>query len=210
LIEIILFIVDSGFSKHMIGNLKLLSNFVEKFLGTVKFGNDQIASILDYGDLYDIVTGLPKLNSSKIIFVLLVSWEKQNTYFLRSKDETPKVLIDFLKLIQRGLHAQSSVVTTADAPNQRQQQHTTPSTSTTIAADIPPLNIQTTPKTTSQAPTQASTVTLTENINQAETKKEYALVDEDEFINIFSTPVQERGETSSQYVDSSNMLTFYQ
>nr|GFA39261.1 putative ribonuclease H-like domain-containing protein [Tanacetum cinerariifolium] len=43
LVEIILFIVDSGCSKHMTGNLKLLTNFVEKFLGTVKFGNDQIA-----------------------------------------------------------------------------------------------------------------------------------------------------------------------
>ncbi|GJW51161.1 retrovirus-related pol polyprotein from transposon TNT 1-94 [Tanacetum coccineum] len=32
-------------------NLKLLTNFVEKFLGTVKFGNDQIAPILGYGDL---------------------------------------------------------------------------------------------------------------------------------------------------------------
>ncbi|GJT22147.1 putative ribonuclease H-like domain-containing protein [Tanacetum coccineum] len=51
LVEIILFIVDSGFSKHITGNLKLLSNFVEKFLGTVKFGNDQIAPILGYGDL---------------------------------------------------------------------------------------------------------------------------------------------------------------
>ncbi|GKA23166.1 retrovirus-related pol polyprotein from transposon TNT 1-94 [Tanacetum coccineum] len=35
----------------MTGNLKFLSNFVEKFLGTVKFGNDQIAPILGYGDL---------------------------------------------------------------------------------------------------------------------------------------------------------------
>ncbi|GJU35976.1 hypothetical protein Tco_1184330 [Tanacetum coccineum] len=51
LVEIILFIVDSVCSKHMTGNLKLLSNFVEKFLGTVKFGNDQIAPILSYGDL---------------------------------------------------------------------------------------------------------------------------------------------------------------
>ncbi|GKD43383.1 retrovirus-related pol polyprotein from transposon TNT 1-94, partial [Tanacetum coccineum] len=51
LVEIILFIVDSGCSKHMMGNLKLLSNFMEKFLGTVMFGNDQIALILDYGDL---------------------------------------------------------------------------------------------------------------------------------------------------------------
>nr|GFC29703.1 integrase, catalytic region, zinc finger, CCHC-type, peptidase aspartic, catalytic [Tanacetum cinerariifolium] len=51
LIEIVLLIVDSGCSKHMTGNLKLLINFVEKFLGTVKFGNDQIGPILRYGDL---------------------------------------------------------------------------------------------------------------------------------------------------------------
>nr|GFC82372.1 integrase, catalytic region, zinc finger, CCHC-type, peptidase aspartic, catalytic [Tanacetum cinerariifolium] len=35
----------------MTGNLKFLINFVEKFLGMVKFGNDQIAPILGYGDL---------------------------------------------------------------------------------------------------------------------------------------------------------------
>ncbi|GJX17635.1 retrovirus-related pol polyprotein from transposon TNT 1-94 [Tanacetum coccineum] len=40
LIKIILFIVDSGCSKHMTRNLKLLTNFVEKFLGTVKFRNN--------------------------------------------------------------------------------------------------------------------------------------------------------------------------
>ncbi|GKC42239.1 hypothetical protein Tco_1059961 [Tanacetum coccineum] len=51
LVEIILFIVDSGCSKRMTRNLKLLTNFVEKFLGMVKFGNDQIAPILGYGDL---------------------------------------------------------------------------------------------------------------------------------------------------------------
>nr|GFA30357.1 integrase, catalytic region, zinc finger, CCHC-type, peptidase aspartic, catalytic [Tanacetum cinerariifolium] len=51
LVEIVLFIVDSGCSKHMTGNLKLLINFVEKFLGTIKFGNDQIAPILGYEDL---------------------------------------------------------------------------------------------------------------------------------------------------------------
>ncbi|GKD97789.1 retrovirus-related pol polyprotein from transposon TNT 1-94, partial [Tanacetum coccineum] len=101
----------------------------------------------------------------------------------------------------------SSDVTTADAPN---QQHTTPSTSITVVADTPPLNIQTTPETISQSPTQAPTVTANENIIQAETNKEYAQVDEDEFINIFGTPVQERGETSSRYVESSNMHTFYQ
>nr|GFB50374.1 integrase, catalytic region, zinc finger, CCHC-type, peptidase aspartic, catalytic [Tanacetum cinerariifolium] len=43
-------IVDSGCSKHMTRNLKLLINFVEKFLGTIKFENEQIAPILGYGD----------------------------------------------------------------------------------------------------------------------------------------------------------------
>ncbi|GJV44587.1 integrase, catalytic region, zinc finger, CCHC-type containing protein [Tanacetum coccineum] len=35
----------------MAGNLSLLCNFVEKYLGTVRFGNDQFAPILGYGDL---------------------------------------------------------------------------------------------------------------------------------------------------------------
>ncbi|GJZ60274.1 hypothetical protein Tco_0616090, partial [Tanacetum coccineum] len=51
IIEIILFIVDSGCTKYMTGNLKLLINFVEKFLSTVWFGNDQFSLILGYGDL---------------------------------------------------------------------------------------------------------------------------------------------------------------
>ncbi|GKA35800.1 hypothetical protein Tco_0722291 [Tanacetum coccineum] len=48
--------------------------------------------------------------------------------------------------------SKSFVVPTADAPDQRQQQNTTSSTSKTIVADTPPLNIHTTPVTTSQAP----------------------------------------------------------
>nr|GEY12391.1 hypothetical protein [Tanacetum cinerariifolium] len=51
LVEIIIFIIDSWCSKHMTRNLKLLYNFVDKFLGLVKFGNDQITPILGYGDL---------------------------------------------------------------------------------------------------------------------------------------------------------------
>ncbi|GJW63888.1 retrovirus-related pol polyprotein from transposon TNT 1-94 [Tanacetum coccineum] len=35
----------------MTGNLSLLYNFVEKYLGTVRFNNDQFAPILGYGDL---------------------------------------------------------------------------------------------------------------------------------------------------------------
>nr|GEU28844.1 hypothetical protein [Tanacetum cinerariifolium] len=406
LIEIFLFIVDSGCSKHMTGNIKLLINFVEKFLGTMKFRNDQIAPIIGYGDLVqgaisikrvyyvkglnhnlfsvgqfcaadlevafwkststssqawlwhrrlsylnfdtinlllknDIVIGLPKLNfikyhlcsscelgkakrksfqtkttpSSKrrlqllhidlcgpmrvvsingkrYVLVIIDDYSRYTwTHFLRSRDETPEVLIDFLGLVHRGLHAQvrivrtnkgteflnktlhayfaskgilhqtyvarkpeqngsrayrvfnkrtrvivetihvnfdelpqmvsdhvssdpvpqcqrtelehdslnpgpryqenvphSSAVTTADAPNHRQQQNTTP------------LNTQTTPEPTCHVPTQAPTVISTENINQAEMIEENAQVKNDEFINIFCTPVQDQGETSLQQV----------
>nr|GFC13467.1 retrovirus-related Pol polyprotein from transposon TNT 1-94 [Tanacetum cinerariifolium] len=213
LIEIVLFIVDSGCSKHMTGNLKLLINFVEKFLGTVKFGNDQIAPILGYGDLVqgavtikrvyyveglnhnlfsvgqfcnadlevafrkstcfirdlkgndlltgsrgtdlysitlqstsspnpiclmakatssqawlwhrhlshlnfdtinllsknDIVVGLLKLNFIKDHICSSCELGKAKR---KSKDETPEVLIDFLRLVQRGLQAQVRVVRT--------------------------------------------------------------------------------------------------
>ncbi|GJS66591.1 retrovirus-related pol polyprotein from transposon TNT 1-94 [Tanacetum coccineum] len=51
IVQIILFIVDFGCTKHMTGNHKLLCNFVEKYLGTVRFGNDQFAPILGYGDM---------------------------------------------------------------------------------------------------------------------------------------------------------------
>nr|GEW59900.1 hypothetical protein [Tanacetum cinerariifolium] len=432
--KIILFIVDSGCSKHMTGNLKLLINFVEKFLGTVKFGNDQIAPILGYGDLVqgaitikrvyyveglnhnlfsvgqfcdadlevsfrkstcyirdlkgndlltatssqawlwhrhlshlnfdtinllsknDIVVGIPKIKfvndhlfsscelgkaKRKSFHTNFTPSSKRRLQLLymdlcgpMSKDKTPEVLIDFLGLVQRGLQAQnrtlveaartmlsaakvhlffwakaiatkkgnvcifvrystqsrayrvfnkrtrvivemihvnfdelpqmasdhvssdpahecqrmalehdslspgpqcqenvtqadktvttsneldllfslmfdellngsskvvskSSIVSTADAPNQLQH-HTTP------------LNTYTTSATTCQVLTQAPTVTSTENMNQAEMVKEYAQVENDDFINIFCTPVQDRGETSSRHVDSSNMHTFYQ
>nr|GEY74085.1 integrase, catalytic region, zinc finger, CCHC-type, peptidase aspartic, catalytic [Tanacetum cinerariifolium] len=40
-----------GCSKHMTGNLKLLINFIWKFLGTVHFGNDHVVAILGFSDL---------------------------------------------------------------------------------------------------------------------------------------------------------------
>ncbi|GJW18039.1 hypothetical protein Tco_0025475 [Tanacetum coccineum] len=49
-IQLVLWIVDSGCSKHMTGNLSLLRNFVEKFMGTVRFGNDHFTAITRYGD----------------------------------------------------------------------------------------------------------------------------------------------------------------
>ncbi|GJX27945.1 retrovirus-related pol polyprotein from transposon TNT 1-94 [Tanacetum coccineum] len=211
IVQLILFIVDSGCTKHMTGNISILCNFVEKYLGTVRFGNDQFALILDLqgndlltgnrgSDLYtislqettsstpiclmakasptqawlwhrrlshlnfdyinllskkDVVIGLPKLkyvkdqlcsscevskakrrsfktktvpslkgwlnllhmdlcgpmpvasiNGKKYILVIVDDYSRYTwTLFLRSKDETPEVLKDFLTMIQRNLQA---------------------------------------------------------------------------------------------------------
>nr|GEW86150.1 integrase, catalytic region, zinc finger, CCHC-type, peptidase aspartic, catalytic [Tanacetum cinerariifolium] len=50
IVQICLWIIDSGCSKHMTSNYVLLTNFVEKFLGTVRFGNNDFAMIAGYGD----------------------------------------------------------------------------------------------------------------------------------------------------------------
>ncbi|GKA72930.1 retrovirus-related pol polyprotein from transposon TNT 1-94 [Tanacetum coccineum] len=51
-VQIVLWYLDSGFSKHMTGDRSHLTNFVHKFLGTVKFGNDQVVKIMGYGDYH--------------------------------------------------------------------------------------------------------------------------------------------------------------
>ncbi|GJU96166.1 integrase, catalytic region, zinc finger, CCHC-type containing protein [Tanacetum coccineum] len=411
LVEIILFIVDSGCSKHITGNLKLLTNFVEKFLGTVKFGNDQIAPILGYEDMVqgsitikrvyyiaglnrnlfsvgqlrdadlevafrkstcyirdlkgndlltgsrgtdlysitlqdsktlnliclmaketssqawlwhrrlshlnfdtinlllknNIVNGLPKLKFVKdhlrnrtlveaartmlnAVKVPLFFWAEaiatacftQNrSLVIPQHEKTPYHIINARKPSVRFFHIFGSLcyivrdgenldkmkekgdacifigystqskayrvfnkrtriiietihvnfdelplmasdhvssnpdpqcsttffaVHAVDNPDKRQQHNTTHTSTTTDVADPPPLNIHS----THQTPTQVPTVTAPENIIQAETNTENAQFDDDEFINIFSTPVQEQGETSSRHVDSSNMHTFYQ
>nr|GFC98393.1 integrase, catalytic region, zinc finger, CCHC-type, peptidase aspartic, catalytic [Tanacetum cinerariifolium] len=48
--QIVLWYLDSGCSKHMTGDRSQLINFVQKFLGMVKFGNDHVAKIMGYGD----------------------------------------------------------------------------------------------------------------------------------------------------------------
>nr|GEV09339.1 hypothetical protein [Tanacetum cinerariifolium] len=458
LVEIILFFINSGCSKHMTENLKLLINFVEKFLGTVKFRNDQIIPILGYGDrvqgavtikrvyyveglnhnlfsvgqfcdadlevafrkstcyirdlkgnelltgsrgtdLYsiilqdtnspnpiylmakatssqawlwhhrlshlnfdtinllsknDIVIGLLKLkfikdhlcsscelgkskrksfqtkntpsskrrlqllhmdlcgpirvasiNGKRYVLVIVDDYSRYTwTHFLRSKDGTPEVLIDFLRLVQRGLHAQVRIVRTdkgtkflnktlhayfaskwilnqtsvARTPKQngvveRRNRTLVEAARTMLSAAKVPLffwdeAIATTCFTQNhgenldkmkekdhvssdlvppcqsmavehdslspglqcqQNVTQADTTVTTSNeldllfslmftellngSTQAVSKSSVvknAQVENDEFINIFCKPVQDRGETSSRHIDSSNMHTFYQ
>nr|GEU85250.1 hypothetical protein [Tanacetum cinerariifolium] len=47
-VQIVLWYLDSGCSKHMTGDRSQLINFVQKFMGMVKFENDHVANIMGY------------------------------------------------------------------------------------------------------------------------------------------------------------------
>ncbi|GKB57435.1 retrovirus-related pol polyprotein from transposon TNT 1-94, partial [Tanacetum coccineum] len=49
-VQIVLWYLDSDCSKHMTEDCSQLTNFVNKFLGTVKFRNDHMENIMGYGD----------------------------------------------------------------------------------------------------------------------------------------------------------------
>nr|GFD13708.1 putative ribonuclease H-like domain-containing protein [Tanacetum cinerariifolium] len=83
--------------------------------------------------------------------------------------------------------SKSSTVSATDESIQRQQQPTTP------------LNNHTKPIPTCQTPPITPSIISSENINQAEPHATNDEVAEDEFINIFSTPMQDQGETSSRH-----------
>nr|GEW81326.1 hypothetical protein [Tanacetum cinerariifolium] len=97
IVQICLWIIDSGCSKHTTGNRVLLMNFMEKFLGTVRFGNNDFAVITGYGD---VVIG--SMTIKKVYYV----------FFLHSKDEASEVIISFIKKTQVNLQLQVQCVRT--------------------------------------------------------------------------------------------------
>nr|GEX16527.1 integrase, catalytic region, zinc finger, CCHC-type, peptidase aspartic, catalytic [Tanacetum cinerariifolium] len=63
-VQIVPLYLDSGCSKHMTGDRSQLTNFVDKFLGTVKFGNDHVEKIMGYGDYH-----IGNVTISRVYFV---------------------------------------------------------------------------------------------------------------------------------------------
>nr|GEX80047.1 integrase, catalytic region, zinc finger, CCHC-type, peptidase aspartic, catalytic [Tanacetum cinerariifolium] len=96
--QLVLWYLDLGCSKHMMGDRSRLMNFVKKFIGTVRFENDHFGVIMGYEDY---VIG-DSVMSRKYILVIIdddsrFTWVK----FLRSKDETPEVIIKFVIMIRK-------------------------------------------------------------------------------------------------------------
>nr|GFA91862.1 hypothetical protein [Tanacetum cinerariifolium] len=73
-VQIVLWYLDSGRSKHMIGDRSQLINFVNKFLGIVKFSNDHVAKMMGYGDY--------KIGNVTILMVYFVEGLGYNLFFV--------------------------------------------------------------------------------------------------------------------------------
>nr|GFA33986.1 retrovirus-related Pol polyprotein from transposon TNT 1-94 [Tanacetum cinerariifolium] len=74
-VQIVLWYLDSGYSKHMTGDRSRLINFVKKFIGTVRFRNDHFGAIMGYGDYV--------IGDSVISKVYYVEGLRHNLFFFR-------------------------------------------------------------------------------------------------------------------------------
>ncbi|GJT17015.1 hypothetical protein Tco_0875721 [Tanacetum coccineum] len=79
-VQIVIWYLDSGCSKHMTGDRSQLTNFVNKFLGTVKFRNDHMEKILGYGDYH-----IGKVTISRVYYVEGLG---HNLFFVRQFNDS--------------------------------------------------------------------------------------------------------------------------
>ncbi|GJT43187.1 hypothetical protein Tco_0951902 [Tanacetum coccineum] len=79
--------LGTGCSKHMTGIRSQLINFVSKFLGTVRFGNDQVAKIMGYAK-DGLARGIPKLKFQKYHLCSACALGKSKKSSHRPKDES--------------------------------------------------------------------------------------------------------------------------
>ncbi|GJZ83745.1 hypothetical protein Tco_0648918 [Tanacetum coccineum] len=69
-VQIVLWYLGSGCSKHITGDRSRLKNFVKKFIGTVRFRNDHFGAIMGYGD-----------------YVISESVISRHSYYVRDTDD---------------------------------------------------------------------------------------------------------------------------
>nr|GEW65040.1 integrase, catalytic region, zinc finger, CCHC-type, peptidase aspartic, catalytic [Tanacetum cinerariifolium] len=94
IVHICLWIIDSGCSKHMMGNRALLTNIVEKFLGTVRFGNNDFAVITGYGD---VVIGSMTIKKVYYVKEKIINDLKDEVVSLLEKEKANFKTIESLK-----------------------------------------------------------------------------------------------------------------
>nr|GFA13586.1 hypothetical protein [Tanacetum cinerariifolium] len=214
IVQLILFIVDYGCTKHMIGNLKLLCNFVEKFLDKIK-------------EKWDLCILVGYSNQSKGYRV----YNKRTRLIVESIhicfDEIKEVSETFVANDTSGLVPQrqkASDYYNSDPVPQRQDVFSPTDAHVPSQQELdllfgplydeffnagsnpedkqPTMNIQST-----SAPSTPIYVHVKEN-NDNQVEEEH--LPDDEFTNPFCAPTQEVTESSSYNIDNSNVPTFNQ
>ncbi|GJW99318.1 retrovirus-related pol polyprotein from transposon TNT 1-94 [Tanacetum coccineum] len=153
------------------------------------------------------------INGKKYVLVIVDDFSRYTwTHFLRSKDETPGVLIDFLTLVQRGLHAQVTTVRTdkgTEFLNKSLHAYFAKEgirhENVNCSEHLNKLSIATSMIYSKQTVLLLSPTTVRNTLSYQSMPETVSQV-----LSHLCTPVQEQGETSSRHVDSSNMHTFYQ
>ncbi|GJX54112.1 retrovirus-related pol polyprotein from transposon TNT 1-94 [Tanacetum coccineum] len=105
-VQIVLWYLDSGCSKHMMRDRSWLRNFVKKFIGTIRFGNDHFSAIIGYGDymISDSVISRHLCYVRDIDGVELIKGSRgSNLYTISVEDMIKSSPICLLKDLVRGL-----------------------------------------------------------------------------------------------------------
>nr|GEW30311.1 retrotransposon protein, putative, unclassified [Tanacetum cinerariifolium] len=203
IIQLIIFIVDSGCTKHMTGNLKLLCNFIEKDMGTVRFGNDQKSTCfvrdLQGNDLLtgnrgsDLYTISLQESTSATPLCLMVKASPTQAWLWHRR--LSHLNFDYINLLSK-----KDVVIDANVPSQQELDLLFGplydeffNAGSNPQDKHPSTNIQPT-----LAPSTSTYVYAKENTdNQAEEEQ----LQDDEFTNPFCAPTQEEAESSSYNIE---------
>ncbi|GKB64534.1 retrovirus-related pol polyprotein from transposon TNT 1-94 [Tanacetum coccineum] len=182
----------------MTGNLKLLRNFVEKFIGTVRFGNDHFAAITGYGDYVQgnltICHGEDLLTGSRDSYLYTISISElaaSSPVYLMSKATSTK---------------SSPKVSNNFAANTLDNEDTPSSSSIIVEESEAPQIVSSSKEPVTNEPT---TPVSDDNANKS-VQEDVAELDRNTFINLFHTLEFEKAESSSNYQDLSNMHEFHQ
>ncbi|GJU62936.1 retrovirus-related pol polyprotein from transposon TNT 1-94 [Tanacetum coccineum] len=184
-IQLVLWIVDSECSKHMTSNLQLLRNFVEKLMGTVRFGNDYFTAITGYGVYivhtrhnktpYELIRGRkPNVQHFHVFGSLCYPTNDRNDLGKMKPKADIGIFIGYSES-SRGFQDEAPQI-------------------------VSPL--------AEQIASESNTPVLNENDNEL-VQEDVAEFDEIFFYNPIQTPVFGEVESSSTYHDPSNMHEFH-
>ncbi|GKB90616.1 retrovirus-related pol polyprotein from transposon TNT 1-94, partial [Tanacetum coccineum] len=192
-------IVDSGCSKHMTSNLQLLRNFIEKFMGTVHFGNDHSLQSLDTEIMFKEI-------SRYVMYTTLSHLNFGTINQLTSKD-----LVDGLLKFKYNKDHLCSACKQGKSKKASLLPKLVPSTESKLEllhmVLCGPMRV--TSISVEQVATEPNSPVLNENADEL-VQEDVAKFDENVFYYPPKSPIFKEAESSSIYQDPSNMHEFHQ